>query len=130
MQLVNVGGTQTGGSTVTLTPANSGSAQKASFVGPSHTRLAPRQVDFLVSSTTQSKGQSTARAGARITFGGTVVDNSCCTGPVTSNVIFDINGRWQMGLSEATVDEAIGYLRSVVYSPEFKAALMKGVLPV
>lgn len=132
MNLNNVGGILSGGTTVVLIPTHSGNANKVSLVGPTHTRAAPRRVDFSVTpTTTPKKGQpAIARTNAQVYFGQTKVDETCCGGDSFGSIIFDVGSRWHMGsVTEATVDEAVQWLRSVVYTPEFVAALKKGILP-
>lgn len=99
MELKNVGGTLTGGSTIILLAANSGVSSKASFVTPSHTRAAPRQVDFLVTPTSRDPKSGAllqARSAAKITFGDTAADDACCTGDKFGTMIFDVGARWQI----------------------------------
>lgn len=132
MNLENVGGTLTGGSTVALIAANSGSNAKVSFVTPQHSRAAPRQIDFMVTPTTRDPKSGAllqARSAAKITFGDTAADDACCTGDKFGTVIFDVGARWQMQVGEATVDSAVDYLRAVVNSPAFVSALKRGILP-
>lgn len=132
MNLNNVGGALSGGTALTLIPAHSGNANKVSFVGPTHTRAAPRRIDFSVTPMmTPKKGQaSVARTNMQVYFGQTKVDETCCGADAFGSIIFDVGSRWHLGsVTEATVDEAVQWLRSAVFTPEFAAALKKGILP-
>lgn len=128
MDLANVGGTMTGGSTVALTLSGI-TPNKASFTAPSHTRLSPRTVDvFFTPSETTAKDPGVARAGMKIYFADRTVEEGCCT-VAAGSVIFDVSARWSLNQPETLVDDALEYLQSATFAAAFKDALVKGILP-
>lgn len=131
MNLANVGGTMTGGSTVALTGAGSNAGTKVSFTTPAHTRLAPRQVDFLITPTAVKGGADpgVARSGLRIYFADRTTESGCCD-PKVGSVIADVNLRWSLNQPESLVDEAIQYLQALVFNADFINGLKKGTLPI
>jgi hypothetical protein len=129
MNLANVGGSMTGGSTVVLTPAGLSANGKASYTTPSHTRLAPRTVDFLVTPTKISGvDPGTARSALRVYFADRTVAEGCCDTKVGS-VIIEVSCKWSLNQPESLVDSAIDYLQSLVFDPAFVAGLKSGTLP-
>jgi hypothetical protein len=129
MNLLNKGGTMTGGATVVLTPAGLYAGGKASYTTPDHTRLEPQVIDFLV---TQAVAKGTdpgvARSGLKIAFANREQAEGCCT-VQPGTVIIDVGLRWPLAQPEAVVDGAIAYLQALVFSTAFVDALKKGVLP-
>lgn len=130
LSLLNVGGTATGGSTVALVPAGvSSNGQKSSFLTPSSTRLAPRQIDFLSTpAKTTAADPGVARAGIKIYFGDRESTEGCCN-VQQGAVIIDVGVRWHLNQPETLVDEALSYLRSVAFSIALADAIKKGILP-
>jgi hypothetical protein len=130
MNLLNKGGTLTGGATVVLTPAGLYAGGKASYTTPNHTRLEPETIDFLVTPATTTKTDpGVARSGLKIAFANRVTEAGCC-GAQAGTVIFDIGMRWPLSQPSTVVDDAIQYLQALVFSTAFVDALKKGVLPV
>jgi hypothetical protein len=129
MNLANLGGSMTGGSTVVLTPAGLSAGGKASYTNPDHTRLEPRIVDFFVS---QAKGQGSdpgvARSGLKISFASRTTEEGCCN-PAAGSVIIDIGIRWPLSQPYTVVDSALDYLQSLVFSSAFVDGIAKGTLP-
>lgn len=130
MNLLNVGGTLTGGSTVVLTPAGLYAGGKASFTTPTHTRLEPEVIDFLVTPAKTSKTDpGVARSGLKISLANRVEEEGCCT-VNAGTVIIDVGVRWPLGQPEAILDAAIQKLQALVFSQAFIDGAKKGVLPV
>jgi hypothetical protein len=130
MNLLNVGGSMTGGTTVVLSPAGLSAGGKASFTAPNHTRLEPEVIDFLVTpvKATSASDPGVARSGLKIAFANRVESEGCC-GVQAGTVIFDVGMRWPLSQPEAVLDSAIQYLQALVFSTAFVDALKKGVLP-
>lgn len=125
----NVGGTLTGGSTVTLSYVGSPTSGKASFITSASSRLAPRQVDFLTSpARTTASDPGVARGGLKVTFGDRQTSEGCCT-VQAGNVIIDLGVRWSLNQPEQLLDDAIELLQGLVFTTEFIAAVKKGALP-
>lgn len=130
MNLLNEGGTLTGGATMVLTPAGLYAGGKASFTTPSHTRLTPQVVDFLVTQASTTKNDAgTARSGLKIALANRVESEGCCD-VQSGTVIIDVGLRWPLSQPEAIVDDAISLLQALVFNTAFVDALKKGVLPV
>lgn len=130
MNLLNKGGTMTGGSTVVLTPAGLYAGGKASFTTPNHTRLEPQTVDYLVTQAVATKNSpGVARAGLKIAFANRETAEGCCT-VEAGTVIIDIGVRWPLNQPEAVLDDVLSYLPALVSSAAFSDAVKKGVLPV
>lgn len=129
LTLPNNGGTQTGGTSVTLVSAGKTANNKASFLLPAHSRLAAREVDFTVAAAkTTNTDAGVARAGAKILLANRTESNTCCSVKAGS-VIIDIGIRWSLNQDEALVDEALDIAQSVLYSEAFADAIKKGFLP-
>ena len=129
LTLPNNGGTQTGGTTVALSPAGKTANGKASFVLPTHTRLAAREVDFTVAAAkTTNADAGVARAGAKILLANRTESPTCCSVKAGS-VIVDIGIRWSLNQDESLVDEAIDLAQAILYSKAFADAIKKGLLP-
>lgn len=126
---VTIGATLTGGTSTALTPAGLYAGGKASFTTPTHTRLEPQIVDFLVTAPTpKGSDPGVARSGVKIAFANRVEAEGCCT-IVPGTIIADIGVRWPLAQPEAVVDEVIAWIRGVVYTTAFADAIKKGVLP-
>ena len=129
LTLRNNGGTQTGGTSVALVPAGKTANGKVSFVLPTHTRLAAREVDFTVAAAkTTNSDAGVARAGAKILLANRVESANCCTVKAGS-VIIDIGIRWSLNQDESLVDEAIDIAQSILHTKAFADAIKKGFLP-
>jgi hypothetical protein len=129
ISLPNLGGTMTGGSSTSLTIGTNNSAGRSSFITSSHTRLAPRTIEILTSAAkTTAADPGVAKSQVRINFADRTAEEGCCT-VQAGLVAFAIDARWHLNQPEALVDEAIDYLQSIVFTQEFRDALVKGVLP-
>lgn len=130
MDLLNKGGTMTGGATVVLTPAGLYAGGKASYTTPDHTRLEPQVIDFLV---TQAVAKGTdpgvARSGLKIALASRVETEGCCD-VQAGTVIIDVGLRWPLSQPESVVDDAIDLLQALVFNAAFTDALKKGILPI
>lgn len=125
----NVGGTLTGGASQTLASAGSTQPGKASFVLPSHTRLAARTVDFLsTAARTTPTDPGVARGGLKITFSDRQTEEGCCNVQAGS-VIIDLGVRWSLNQPESLLDDAIEELQALVFNASFIAAVKSGILP-
>lgn len=129
LTLPNNGGTQTGGTSIALTSSGKTTNGKASFVLPTHSRLAAREVDFTVAAAkTTNTDAGVARAGAKILLANRIEAADCCTVKAGS-VIIDIGIRWSLNQDETLVDEAIDIAQSILYTEAFANAIKKGLLP-
>lgn len=129
MNLLNFGGTMTGGSTVALTPAGLSAGGKASYTTPTHTRLEPELVDFLVTpAKTSASEPGVARAGLKVSLANRETAEGCCD-VKSGTVIIDVSVRWPLSQPESVVDAAIDYVQALVHSTSFVDAVKKGVLP-
>lgn len=127
--LANVGGTTTGGASIALTSGGNSTGKRAVFYTPSHTRLAPREVDFLVEAAkTSNTDPGVARAGVRIYFANRDVQEGCCT-VQSGGVTLEVSARWSLNQPDSVVADALDYLRSAVFSQQFEDAIIKGILP-
>lgn len=125
----NLGGALSGGTSQTLTYAGNLNGTKASFVLPTHTRLAQRAVDYYSNpAKTTAADPGVARAGMKITFSDRTSEEGCCT-VQQGSVIVDLGVRWHLNQPETLVDDAIEELQALVFTPEFIQAVKKGVLP-
>lgn len=130
MNLANVGGTMTGGASVTLTQAGLSASGKSTFTTPSHTRLAPRQVEFLVTPSKPTSGNDpgNARSALRVYFADRTTAEGCCDTKAGS-VILDVSCKWSLNQDEALADTAIQYLQALVFNTAFIDGFKKGTLP-
>lgn len=131
LSLNNVGGTQSGGTTTVLIPAGiTGSGGKSVFLLPTSTRLAQRELDFLVApAKTTANDPGVARAGLKLVFSDRQSGESGCCTVQQGSVIIDVGVRWHLNQPETLVDDAIAALRAAVFSTAFVDAIKKGVLP-
>lgn len=125
---INTGATLTGGATTVLSPAGL-TPGKSVFTGPNHTRVEPNTVEFTVSGGNPSgNNPGVARTGMKIAFANRLTEEGCCTAKAGS-VIIDLGVRWSLDQPETLVDDAIAYLRALVYTTAFEDAVVKGVVP-
>lgn len=125
---ITTGATLSGGSTVTLTPAGI-QPGKSTFVGPGHTILTPVTVDYTFTAPkTTSTNPGTSRTGLKVSFASRTETEGCCT-VQDGAVIIDLGVRWSLNQPTTEVDDAIAYLRGLVYTTAFVDAVKKGVLP-
>lgn len=128
MNVANVGGTMTGGTTLALTLIGL-TGGKASFATPTHSRLEPETVDFLVTpAVTNKTDPGVARSGLKISLANRLETEGCC-GVQAGTVIIDVGLRWPLSQPESIVDTAIDLLQSLVFNTAFVDALKKGTLP-
>lgn len=131
MNVLNVGGTMTGGATVVLSASGLYAGGKASFTTPDHTRLNPQIVDFLVTPM-QNAGNAdpgVARSGLKVSFASRVTEEGCCT-PRTGSVIIDVGFRWPLSQPDTVRDDAIELMQALWFNTSFLASLRNGTLPV
>lgn len=129
MNLANFGGTMTGGSSKTLTPAGLYAGGKASFTTPDHSRLEPQVIDVLVKPATTTKTDpGVARAGIKVALANRETAEGCCD-VKAGTVIIDVEVRWPLSQPQAVVDDAVKYLQSMVFATAFTDAVTKGILP-
>lgn len=127
--VANVGGTMTGGSSVVLAFGGNTNGLKASYTAPTHDRLNPRTVDFLMTpARTTSSDPGVARAAMKIVLGNREVSEGCC-GVQQGSVIFDVSSRWSLNQPDTLVDEGRDLLRAALFTAAFWDALKKGILP-
>lgn len=126
MQLM-IDPTISGGTSVTLSPASS-TAGKLVWATPDHTRHEPELVTMTVNGAfTPANG--VGRTGVKVDFRDSNVAEGCCD-VTDSYAIADVGFRITAGASEALVDKTIAYLRAVIQTDEFVAAVKRGLLPV
>lgn len=125
---VTIGATLTGGTSTALTLSGIGLG-KSSYVTPDHAVLEPETVEFYSTPPkTTNSDPGTARAGAKISLAKRSAEEGCCT--VTAGaVIVDLGVRWNLSQPETLVDEAIAWLRGLVYTTEFENLVKKAVVP-
>jgi len=125
---ITTGATLTGGATTVLSPAGI-TPGKSTFVGPDHTRLVPNTVDFTVSGGNPiGSNPGVARTGVKISFANRLTEEGCCTVKAGS-VIVDLGVRWSLDQPSSLVDDALDFLKGLVFSTAFEDAVKKGVLP-
>jgi hypothetical protein len=130
MNLLNTGGSLTGGATVAYTPAGV-TAGKSVFVGPQHNRTAVDRFSLTVAQTPANSKTGAAgisRAGTQFRREIPVEVDGCCTAKV-SQVGFDTQAFANTNASDADVDMAIDRYRALVMTAEWKAAIKTQILP-
>lgn len=131
MNLLNVGGTLTGGTTVALTPAGI-SPGRSVFVGPDHSRNRT-DVVTLTANSTPSNAKTGAAGVGRI---GTQMKQSipiapadgCCTS-ATAEIQFDTSVKVNSLADDTALDAAIDRYRALVYTAAWKTAVKSLILP-
>lgn len=130
MNLLNVGGTLTGGTTVAYTPYGV-SPGKSVFVGPDHSRTGVDQISLTASATpgnTKLGTPGTSRVGTQVKWSQPLVSEGCCTA-VTKDIQFDTQARCNSAATDTDVDDAIDIYRALVYTAAWKAAVKQMILP-
>lgn len=125
---LTIGGTQTGGTLTTLTPAG-GTGGRYSFVLPSHTVLNNRTVTFQVKRSGASKtslGDNTALVD--IAFANSTPEEGCCT-IVTGGVYTNLKIVYGLTQPETVVDEVLDVLQGVAFATALRDMITKGILP-
>lgn len=126
MNLLNVGGSLTGGSTVVLHPAGV-SAGGTSYVTAAHTRQKQELIQFSQSAN-GSQQAPVARTGLKITLADREVAEGCCT-VTEGSIIADLGIRWNLNQSVTQAQRMLDLLRATVSSTQFGEAFLKGLLP-
>lgn len=130
MNLLNVGGTLTGGSTVAYTPAGV-SPGKSVFVGPNHSRTRTDQFSLTASQTppnTKTGAAGQGRVGTQLLqLIPVAAEEGCCTTKVASFQV-DTSVKTSSDFTDAQVDTSIDLYRALVMTAEWKNAVKKLIL--
>jgi hypothetical protein len=128
--IINISPTISGGTATTLTPAGLSAGNKASYTAPTHTRLEPRLVDFLVQAPSPQKNgvPGVGRNALKVNFASRTAEEGCCSVSAGS-IIVDISVRWPLDQPEALLDSALEYAATLIRTDAFKDGAKKGTLP-
>lgn len=126
---IKTGGTQSGATDVTLSSKGGAPENQVVLRTPADTRLAPRLIKFMTSTpVTTAANPGNARSTVRFILGNRVEEEGCCTvkaGTVTVDLIVN----WPLTQPDSLVDEAIGLIQGLAYSPALPSLIKDGVLP-
>lgn len=127
MTTLTIGGTQSGGTSKTLTPAG-GVDGRYSFVFPEHTALAGRRMTLSVKNTPVSK-DSLGVQEALVDFALTdaAAAEGCC-GTTSGGVYINLKLRWSLNQPDTMVDTALDYLQGIAFSSILEDMIKKGII--
>lgn len=128
MSALTIGGTQSGGTSKTLTPAGQDSGGRYRFAFPEHTALTQRLLYVGVKTQPVTK-TSLGASEATIDFALTNAEASegCCN--VTSGGVYvNVKLRWTLDQPDTLVDTAIDYLQGAAFATFLEDAIKKGLI--
>lgn len=127
MSALTIGGTQSGGTSKTLTPAG-GTNGRYSWVFPEHTALSQRMMTVQVINTPVSKDNLGVQE-ARVDFALTdaAASEGCC-GTTSGGVYVNLKIRWSLNQPSTTVDTALDYLQGAAFATFLEDAIKKGII--
>lgn len=123
-----IGGTQSGGTNKVMQFAGMANGV-ASYVSPDHTILAKQSLTVSISNANATdKKMPTAETRFVFSSVNTSSEEGCCSN-VVGGSMFDLKMRWNLNQPQTSVDDTLKYLQGLVFSAEFKNALVKGLYP-
>lgn len=128
MSALTIGGTQTSGTSKTLTPAGQDSSGRYRFAFPEHTALSQRIMTVGVKTqpvTKDSLGFQEATVDLALTEA--APSESCCT-TKTGGVFVNTKVRWSLNQPSTLVDTAVDYLQGVAFATFLEDAIKKGLI--
>lgn len=127
MDILNVGGTLTGGATLIATEA-AASGGKSLFTLPGHSRLEVRTLELSTNTDSARGTNPVGRAAVKVVFGNRITEDGCCT-VKSGNHIIDLGVRYALTQDVSVLDDCIDVVRAFVFSDEFEAMVKSGVVP-
>lgn len=126
---LTIGGTQTGGTAKTMTPAGQDSSGRYRFAFPEHTALAQRLIVVGVKAQPVTKDSLGAQE-ATVDF--VLTDSAAagegCCGTVSGGVYINLKIRWSLNQPSTLVDTALDYLQGVSFAAFLEDAVKKGLV--
>lgn len=127
MTALSIGGTQTGGTSKTLTPGGVENGRYR-FVFPEHTALAGREMLLSVKKSPVTKDSLGAQE-ALVDFALTNIEpaEGCCT-VQQGGVYVNLKVRWSLNQDSTLVDTALDYLQGIAFSTILDDMIKKGII--
>lgn len=125
---LTIGGTQSGGTAKTLTPAGVDANGRSRFAFPEHTALSQRLIVVGVKVqpvTKESLGAQEATVDLILTE--SAAAEGCC-GTTTGGVYVNLKLRWSLNQPSTLVDTAIDYLQGAAFATFLEDAIKKGLM--
>lgn len=127
MSALTIGGTQTGGTSKTLTPAGVDSSGRYRYVFPEHTALSQR--GFVIGTkvgpvTKDSLGFQEATVDFALTD--SAPSETCCS-TVSGGVYINLKIRWSLNQPSTLVDLGLDYLQGMAFASQLEDAIKKGI---
>jgi len=128
MSALTIGGSQTGGTSKTLSPAGQDSAGRYRYVFPEHTALSNRILTVGVKAQPLTKDSLGAQE-ATIDFALTeaAAAEGCC-GTQSGGVYINLKMRYSLNQPSTLVDTAIDYLQGAAFATFLEDAIKKGIV--
>lgn len=125
---LTIGGTQSGGTAKTLTPAGADASGRVRYAFPEHTALSQRLIVVGVKAqpvTKDSLGAQEATVDLILTEA--AAGTECCDTKV-GGVYINVKLRWSLNQPSTLVDTAIDYLQGVAFATFLEDAIKKGLV--
>lgn len=127
MSALTIGGTQSGGTSKTLSPAG-GTNGRYSYVFPEHTALSTRRLTVGVKSAKVTKDSlGSSEATVDLELANASAAEGCC-GTVSGGVYINVKIRWTLNQPDTLVDLGIDYLQGVAFATFLEDAIKKGII--
>lgn len=128
MSTLTIGGTQSGGTSKTLTPAGQDNSGRVRYAFPEHTALTQRLLVVGVKAQPVSKTSlGTQEATVDISLKDSATSESCCS-TVAGGVFINVKMRWDLNQPESLVDTALDYLQGAAFAAFLEDAIKKGLI--
>lgn len=128
MSTLTIGGTQTGGTSKTLTPAGQDPSGRYRYVFPEHTPLSQRAMTVGVKAQPVTKTSlGTQEATVDFALTEAAPSESCCS-TVSGGVYVNVKVRWDLSQPGTLVDTALDYLQGAAFAQFLEDAIKKGVV--
>lgn len=128
MSTLSIGGTQSGGTSKTLTPAGQDKSGRYRFAFPEHTALSQRLMTVGVKNqpvTKTSLGSQTALIDFALTDSSA---SATCCDTQTGGVFVNLKVTWSLNQPSTLVDTALDYLQGAAFAVFLEDAIKKGLV--
>lgn len=128
MSTLTIGGTQSGGTSKTLTPAGQDQSGRYRYAFPEHTALTQRLLTIGVKNQPVSaKSLGVQEATIDLALTDASVSEACCT-TQSGGVYLNLKVRYSLNQPDTLVDAALEYLQGVAFSSALADAIKKGLV--
>lgn len=128
MSTLTIGGTQTGGTSKTLSPGGQDSSGRFRYVFPEHTALSGRVMTVSTRSQPVTKDNlGFQEVSVDLALSEAAASSGCC-GTVTGGFYINLKARWSLNQPSTIVDTGLDYLQGVAFATFLEDAIKKGII--